>query len=270
MLIDWFTVVAQVINFLVLLALLKWLLYGRVIKAMDQREADIAQRLAKADQEKENATLERQKLVAEREDLAQSREREMATAQEEARAQKEKLLREARGEVEQDSRAWREELRRQREELARHLAQAAAEQALAVSRQTLAGLTGQGDLAGAVERFLDELANLDQNQVRELAEAAGQGGVTITSARDLSEDDEQRLRRAVEELAAGPYDVAFKTDPELLLGLTLTAPGVRLAWSAAEYLEDLREVVREALDRELREGSQVRQAGDNQPANGGD
>ena len=37
--IDWFTLLAQIVNFLLLVWLLKHFLYGRVVRAMDEREA---------------------------------------------------------------------------------------------------------------------------------------------------------------------------------------------------------------------------------------
>jgi F-type H+-transporting ATPase subunit b len=43
--VDWITVAAQMINFLVLVWLLKRFLYGPIIKAMDEREAQIAERM---------------------------------------------------------------------------------------------------------------------------------------------------------------------------------------------------------------------------------
>ena len=55
MLIDWFTVAAQIINFLILVALLKHFLYGRIINAMDQREARITSRLEEAERKKSEA-----------------------------------------------------------------------------------------------------------------------------------------------------------------------------------------------------------------------
>ena len=48
MLIDWFTVGAQVLNFLVLVWLLKRFLYKPVLDAIDAREKGIASRLAEA------------------------------------------------------------------------------------------------------------------------------------------------------------------------------------------------------------------------------
>ena len=46
MLIDWFTVLAQIVNFLILVALMKRFLYGPLIAAIDAREQSIAARLA--------------------------------------------------------------------------------------------------------------------------------------------------------------------------------------------------------------------------------
>ena len=45
MLIDWFTVAAQIVNFLILVYLLKRFLYGPLIRAMDAREKRIADEL---------------------------------------------------------------------------------------------------------------------------------------------------------------------------------------------------------------------------------
>ncbi len=54
MLIDWFTVIAQIIDFLILVFLLKHFLYGRIINAMDQR-ARITARLDEAEAQKKEA-----------------------------------------------------------------------------------------------------------------------------------------------------------------------------------------------------------------------
>ena len=52
MLIDWFTVIAQVINFLILVWLLKRFLYQPIVSAIDARERRIATELANADAKK--------------------------------------------------------------------------------------------------------------------------------------------------------------------------------------------------------------------------
>ena len=59
MLIDWFTVVAQAINFLLLVWLLKRFLYKPILQAIDDREKRIATQLQEAGATKEDAEKER-------------------------------------------------------------------------------------------------------------------------------------------------------------------------------------------------------------------
>ena len=54
MLIDWFTVIAQAVNFLILVALLKHFLWGRLVRVIDEREQRVATQVAEA--EKKNKT----------------------------------------------------------------------------------------------------------------------------------------------------------------------------------------------------------------------
>ena len=62
MLINWFTVLAQIVNFLILVVLLKYLLYNRIIKAMDEREGKIQLRLKEAEAKEQAAGQEAQSL----------------------------------------------------------------------------------------------------------------------------------------------------------------------------------------------------------------
>jgi F-type H+-transporting ATPase subunit b len=55
MLIDWFTVIAQIINFLILVYLLKRFLYKPILNAIDEREKRIASQLEDAAKQKAEA-----------------------------------------------------------------------------------------------------------------------------------------------------------------------------------------------------------------------
>ena len=69
MLIDWFTVAAQAVNFLILVWLLKRFLYKPILGAMDAREQRIASRLRQAETEKAEARKDGEKLRAARKSL---------------------------------------------------------------------------------------------------------------------------------------------------------------------------------------------------------
>jgi len=59
MLIDWFTVGAQALNFLILVWLLKHFLYQPILNAIDAREKLIAKELADADAKKSATNFKR-------------------------------------------------------------------------------------------------------------------------------------------------------------------------------------------------------------------
>lgn len=71
MLIDWFTVIAQIVNFLVLLLLLRRFLYRPILDAMQARERKVAERLESAAQERIRAEEERERYKALTEELRQ-------------------------------------------------------------------------------------------------------------------------------------------------------------------------------------------------------
>ena len=56
--INWFTVIAQIVNFLILVWLLKRFLYKPILKAIDERERKIESQLKDADDRESNAKME--------------------------------------------------------------------------------------------------------------------------------------------------------------------------------------------------------------------
>jgi F-type H+-transporting ATPase subunit b len=57
--INWFTVIAQVINFLLLVWLLKRFLYKPILKAIDEREGKIASQIKDAEEKEKTAKKEK-------------------------------------------------------------------------------------------------------------------------------------------------------------------------------------------------------------------
>ena len=96
MLIDWFTVVAQVVNFLILVWLLKRFLYRPILNAIDAREKRIATELADADAKKAEAIKERDEFQHKNEEFDRQRAALLSQATDEAKAERQRLLDEAR------------------------------------------------------------------------------------------------------------------------------------------------------------------------------
>src|SRR4249919_3833463 len=98
MLIDWFTVVAQVVNFLILVWLLKRFLYGPILNAIDAREKRIATELADAEAKKTEAQKERDKFEHKNEVFDQQRAALLSQAMDEAKGERQRRLDTARQE----------------------------------------------------------------------------------------------------------------------------------------------------------------------------
>ena len=96
MLIDWFTVGAQALNFLILVWLMKRFLYKPILHAIDEREKRIATELANADTKKAEAQKESDEFQHKNEEFDQQRAALLSKATDEAKAERQRLLDEAR------------------------------------------------------------------------------------------------------------------------------------------------------------------------------
>src|SRR5690554_5657252 len=96
--IDWFTVIAQIINFLILVWLLKRFLYQPILDAVDNREKKITAQLTEAETKKEQALKERDLFQQKNTDFDLERVSKMDQIRKEAEEEKQRLFAEARKE----------------------------------------------------------------------------------------------------------------------------------------------------------------------------
>ncbi len=92
MLIDWFTLIAQFLNFLLLVWLLKRFLYKPIMNAVDQRERSIEEQLENAKNQIVLAETLNSEYKSQLQNFNQKRETLMAEAVQEASQTKQKLL----------------------------------------------------------------------------------------------------------------------------------------------------------------------------------
>ena len=90
--INWFTVIAQVINFLVLVWLLKKFLYKPILNAIDEREKKITDKLKDADAQKAMAQKDQDDFKKQQEDFDQQKKALMDKAVADANTQKQQLM----------------------------------------------------------------------------------------------------------------------------------------------------------------------------------
>ena len=141
--IDWLTVAAQIVNFLVLVWLLQRFLYRPITRAMARREQRIAQRLHEADQKREEAEGEARAYRKRQKEFDERRERMLAEARNDAEVERKALQQATREEIGKRKREWLKQVEDQRAEFLRDFRQRSTEHFYALARRAL------GELADA-------------------------------------------------------------------------------------------------------------------------
>ena len=172
MLIDWFTVVAQTLNFLILVWLLKRFLYKPILDAIDAREKRIATELADADAKKAQARQEQDEFKRKNEEFERARAALLNRAIDEATAERQRLIDQARKESDTLRIRWQEALGREHQNLSEELTRRTRDEVFAIARKALADLASINleEHYGQIAEFVAS-AN-DQNLRRLAAEVA--------------------------------------------------------------------------------------------------
>ena len=140
MLINWFTVFAQAVNFLILVWLLKRFLYKPILHAIDEREKGIATQLAHAEAREAEAQKERDDFQHKNEAFDQQRAALLKKATDEAKAERQRLLDEARKDADALRAKRQEALQTEQRNLSQEIIRWTQKQVFAIARKTLADL----------------------------------------------------------------------------------------------------------------------------------
>jgi len=260
MLIDWFTVIAQVLNFLILVWLLKRFLYRPILNAIDAREKRVAAELADADAKEAEAQKEKEEFKHKNEEFDQQRATLLSRAKDEAKAERQRLLEEARKEA-SDLRAKQQEaLRNDKQNLNRAISRRAQQEVFAIARKTLQDLAGTDLEERTVEMFAKKLRELEGGEKEQLVSALvpASSPVLVRTAFDLPQTQRELVKKTIKETLGIEVQARFETVPDLVSGIELTANGQKVAWSIAGYLSSLEEGIDELLQEQPR--SEVRTA----------
>lgn len=255
MLIDWYTVGAQIINFVILVWLLKRFLYRPILRAIDAREERIANNLSEAKEIRAKAESEREEFEKKNAKLDRKREERLEQVAEEAKQKRRRLMEAARRAAEQLRDKQIEALRREQENLSQDIVRKTRSEVLAISRQALKDLANQSLETAMTEIFIDRLCTLDEADREQLAEdlAGAREEIRLRSAFPVPEEQQKRLREALTETLDKKISVHFESAPEIIGGIELVGGGHKLGWSIEEYLQALEKHLVERIESQVRE-----------------
>jgi len=250
--INWFTVIAQVLNFFILVWLLKRYLYKPILKAVDDRENKITAQLNDAEAKKAEAKKEQDEFKKKNEEFDQQKKALMDKAIAEGNAEREKLLEEAKKQAEALSAKLKKASEEAQENLNQELAEKTQKEVFAITRKALADIASLSLEEQSVSAFIKRLNQSKDEEKKQFIEAfkSNSNTILVRSAFELSAKQQGEVSEAVDVILGTKTQLQFKIVPELISGIELTTNGYKLSWSFSEYLNSLEKSIAEKMKEE--------------------
>ena len=252
MLIDWFTVIAQIINFLILLALLNRFLYKPILKTIDKRQDQMQARWDATAEAQKEAEAEAEKHHQARQELDQQREQILAQAKAEAEANRHEELQQARADIAEKRQQWQTALENEQQTVVADLQEEFGRQVVAIVRQILQDLAHADLEQQVINAFQQKLQHLDDETRRSIAAALDrqEQPITVQTGFSLPPASQDALRQSLQDgnLVNGQA-IEFNVSSDLIIGIRLHNDAYDLAWNAEDYLQDLERAVKQELPK---------------------
>ena len=237
--IDWFTTGAQIVNFLILVWLLKKLLFRPIIGAMERREQGLSSRLQQAETKMSEAQALKQQYEKHLHQLQKDKDEVLTTVREEVEAEKAASMQQLSKEIQQKKNRFDAEMQKQQQELGQLISHTIAEKSLSLGRQVLSGLADQTLEQRMIEYFLQNLSGLPEAKQISIKQALlKDNSATIITGFQADTATRQQIKTWFDSFAPG-CKLLFEQRDYLVCGIALEAEGRSWEWNVDRYLTEL-------------------------------
>lgn len=240
---DWFTFSAQILNFLVLLYLLKRFLYSPILTAMDDRRRRIAARLEEAEKQRSLAETEARAFQVKHEEIEANRNQLIARATEEAAQLRKELSDQARREADDQRRQWQHMLAQEKNAFLRDLQGRASRQIFEAVDRALRELADEDLERRIVDVFIGKLKKLTPEERQEILTALRRTRrkLMVLTSFPIKDDQRRTMEKLVTELFGEDIELNCFTDAAMSCGIEIRGGGWKITWRLSHFLEQLGE-----------------------------
>lgn len=254
--IDLVTILAEIINFLVLAVALYFLLFKPMMKRINKRAVEKEKSLQEA-QEKEVEAEEKLNTIEERlSNLDSEIESRLESAFQKAQIERESLLKATQDEAEKIlSEAENEAAKRQKQEM-EELHERLVDTILDISSQILTKTSPDSVHEKLVEELNAEIWDMGKNdmrQVRTIRDSLAERTPTVhvIAAKELSPEQQRSLVRTFSALADSNVNMEIEVDPKLISGLRVRIGDLVVENTLAMELDELKDEVVKSLEESI-------------------
>ena len=248
--ISWFTVVAQVINFLILVWLLKRFLYKPVLNAIDEREKKIAAQLSDAEAKRTEAKKERDAFQQKNDAFDKEKAAQLNRVQEEAKVEKQRLFEEARNESNTLRAKYETSLKQEEENITETLKRRVQDEVFAIAGKTLSELASTSVEEQSAKVFIKRIKDLKDEEKAKFSEAFVNADKTILikSVFELSSSSKFELEKAIGDITGKETKFQYQLNSALVSGIEIDAEKYNLSWNIESYLDSLKKNIADSIN----------------------
>jgi len=213
------TYIFEIINFFVLLWILKKLLYNPVISVLKKRKEFIDSRIREAEEAERKAEEIRKEYEKLSQELEEKRKQRLAEITKEVEEEKEKLLKRMREELDAERRKFLESLEEERRQVLRELKEEAVKLSLYFSSRILSQMADEHLHRKLLEIALETLKEMKEEGLSE--DLSRQGSILIESAYPLSAEDLKRIGDLIRKTFGVEVDIRTTVRKDLIAGVKL-------------------------------------------------
>lgn len=247
--INWFTFTAQIVNFLILIWLLKRFLYTPLQNVMKNREDEVLTRLEEARQKLVQAEEMSKEYQEKMDELEGQKEEWLEEAKKETESFRKELLQSARNEVDAIHAKWMKAIESEKRSLMETLERQSVQKILSIVEKIVIDLSDTELEKQTIKRFLEKIRTKDEEGKTQLEKIRSEKEIEIISSFPLKKADRQKIDMVIQEMFSDQTIYNYTTDPKLGFGIELQSNGWKLGWNMKMYLNELRSELDTLLDQ---------------------
>jgi F-type H+-transporting ATPase subunit b len=246
--INWFEIIAQMINFFILLFLLQKLFYKPVIKAMNDRQQRLMDNQKKSEEKMKKAAELIETYNQNLAELEKEKDRQLEMAKQQAQEKKEALIAAYREEAEQKRSDYLKEVDEEQERFIHDLGAALGNNAVKIAEHILGSFSEEKLSEKVFDSFIKKVEDIDEDTLKEDIESKDER-IILISSEELSDEQKEILEKVLTKKLDTFKEISYEVEEELIQGYELKLETLTVHTNVRKYLEEAEKNIQQIIEK---------------------
>jgi len=254
MLIDWFTIVAQIANFLLLIWLLKRFLYKPILNAIDKREKHISEQLSLAESKKSDASKELEVYTNKNISFDNEKAVLFRKSSEQADLESKKIIENAKSTAQAIVSKQELMLNNELVQFYKNNEINIATQIFTIARKTILDIADTNLEQLIIDKLINSVSSMseaDKSKALQYLDKSKDNAI-IHTAFTISSELRGGIEQCLSKTFSKTINVSYAIIPQIICGIEIVIDGYKLSWCADDYLSRYKKAFSTLQDESLK------------------